>query len=304
MLQEVESIIKNNTTSQVNLTQAFGVKGKTLLLMLRYNEAEESLLKAYDLAEEKQLKAGYANSLGVLYLKMHDKNKPEQFFRLASELVENDSILALKIRLNQMHAQPESADLTRLNEALSKISTVDSAHERVRYYLNLASIAKSHTSPAYSAVVKRALENAQIDSTTITDNQLRIEMLDSLAEFYESQKMNQQALELSELASSLAGQMDADDLMIQIEWRKGRIYQQQGRDNDALAAFGKAVDYVQILRRDIPVSYEDGRSSFRKTLEPIYLGYTHHLLKKANHQDGEAPRSMRSSATARWSRRS
>ena len=286
-LQEAESVLKN-TSNQAQRSIAYGIKGNALLIMQRYSEAEESLLKAYELTEEKQRKAGYANSLGVLYLKMQDKTKPQQFFRLAAEIVENDPILALKIKLNQMRVQPENFNPQSVTAMLSEIATVDSANERVRYYLNLASIAKMHALSSHTKIIQRALESAHADSTVSIDKPLRIEALDSLAEFYESQGQYQQALALSELASSLADHIDVDDLMIQIEWRKGRIYQQQGRDSEALVAFGKAVNYVQAIRRDIPVSYEDGESSFRKTLEPIYLGYTHQLLKKAGHQNGEA----------------
>lgn len=286
-LQEAESVLKDKI-SREQQSLAYGVKGNTLLIMQRYNEAEESLLKAYELTEEKQRKAGYANSLGVLYLKMQDQTKPPQFFRLAAELVENDPILALRIKLNQMRVQPENVNLSGFTTILSEIAAVDSADERVRYYLNLASISKMRAQSSHTEIIQRALESAHADSAIITDKSLRIEALDSLAEFYESEGKTQQALTLSELAALLADRMDVDDLMIQIEWRKGRIYQQQGRDSEALVAFGKAVDYVQAIRRDIPVSYEDGKSSFRKTLEPIYLGYTHQLLKKAGHQNGEA----------------
>lgn len=286
-LREAESVLGNRIT-QEQQSLAYGIKGNTLLIMQRYSEAEESLLKAYELTEEKQRKAGYSNSLGVLYLKMQDQTKPPQFFRLAAELVENDPILALRIKLNQMRVQPENVNLPGFTTILSEIAAVDSANERIRYYLNLASIVKSYALPSHTELIQHALESAHADSTVSTDKSLRIEALDSLAEFYESQGKSEQALALSELAASLTDRMDVDDLMIQIEWRKGRIYQQQERDNEALIAFGKAVDYVQAIRRDIPVSYEDGKSSFRKTLEPIYLGYTHQLLKKAGHQNGEA----------------
>lgn len=284
--QEAESALKD-ASNQAQRAVAYGIKGNTLLIMQRYSEAEESLLKAYELNEEKQRKAGYANSLGMLYLKMQDKTKSQQFFRLAAELVENDPILALRIKLNQMRVQPEQVDPSKLKATLSEIATVDSAGERVRYYLNLASIAQTHALSSYIEVIQHALESAYADSTIIADKPLRIEALDSLAEFYESRGKSREALALSELASSLADRKDVDDLMIRIEWRKGKIHQQQGRDSEALVAFGKAVDHIQAIRRDIPVTYEDGKSSFRKTLEPIYLGYTHQLLKKASQQDGE-----------------
>lgn len=285
--QEAESALKNASTPAQRAI-AHGIKGNTLLILQRYSEAEESLLTAYELTEEKQRKAGYANSLGMLYLKVQDKTKSQQFFRLAAGLVENDPILALRIKLNQMRVQPEEVDPSILKATLSEIAAVDSADERVRYYLNLASIAQMHAPSSYTEAIQHVLESAYADSATIADKPLRIEALDSLAEFYESRGKSREALALSELASSLTDRKDVDDLMIRIEWRKGKIYQQQGRDSDALVAFGKAVDHIQAIRRDIPVSYEDGKSSFRKTLEPIYLGYTHQLLKKANLQNGEA----------------
>lgn len=285
--QEAESVLKSKI-SQAQRAIAHGIKGNTLLIMQRYSEAEECLLKAYELNEEKQRKAGYANSLGMVYLKMQDRTKSQQFFRLAAGFVENDPVLALRFKLNQMRVQPEEVDPLKLKATLLEIATVDSAHERVRYYLNLASIAQIHPLSSYTEVIQHALESAYADSTPIADTPLRIEALDSLAEFYELRDKGQQALALSELAASLANRKDVGDLMIRIEWRKGKIYQQQGRDSEALVAFGKAVDYIQAIRRDIPVSYEDGKSSFRKTLEPIYLGYTHQLLKKASQQNGEA----------------
>jgi CHAT domain-containing protein len=285
--QEAESVLKSKI-SQAQRAIAHGIKGNTLLIMQRYSEAEESLLKAYELTEEKQRKAGYANSLGMLYLKMQDKLKSQQYFRLAAEFVENNTILALRIKLNQMRVQPEEVGLPKLKAILSEIAAADSAVERVRYYLNLASIAQAYALSSYTEVIQHALESAHADSTTIADKTLRIEALNSLAEFYESQGKSLHALQLSEQASTLPDRVSVDDLMIQIEWRKGRIYQQQGRDSEALVAFGKAVDHIQAIRRDIPVSYEDGKSSFRKTLEPVYLGYTHQLLKKASQQDEEA----------------
>ncbi len=284
--QEAESALKNAST-QAQRAISYGIKGNALLIMQRYSEAEESLLKAYELTEEKHHKAGAANSLGALYLKLKDKTKAQEFFRLAADFVENDPNLALKIKLNQMRIQPENVDEPKLRATLIEIAAVNSIDERVRYYLNLASIAKAQTSSSYTEVIHHALQSAYTDSGNIPDKSLRIEALDSLAEFYESQGKIPEALKLSEEASLIADLTDANDLMIQHEWRKGRLYQKQKRDNEALVAFGKAVDHVQAIRRDIPVTYEDGKSSFRQTLEPIYLGYAHQLLKKSLSQNGE-----------------
>lgn len=285
--QEAENALQN-AVSKTQQSQAHGMKGNILLHLYRYDDAEKSLLIAFSLAEE-QHKAGYANSLGVIYHKLGDKNKSEQYFSEALALTENNSILVLQIKLNRLRAQAYQVGLPLLNELLMQISTVDSPEERVRYYLNLASIARSHS----QQVEQTALEKAQADSAQIIDNSLRVEILDSLADLYEVQGRNQQALELSEQASTLAGQMDVDDLLINIEWRKGKIYQHQGRDQDALIAFGKAVDYINNIRRDIPIIYESGKSSFIEKLGPIYLDYVRQLLKKSGgYQEGEAKQQL------------
>lgn len=282
--QEANNALQN-AVSKTQQSQAYGMKGNILLHLYRYGEAEESLLLAFDLAEDTQHKAGYANSLGVVYHELGDKNKSEQYFTAALALTGNDSILALQIKLNRLRAQPQHVELPLLNELLTQISTVDSPEERVRYYLNLASIAKSHS----QQVEQTALEKAQADSARISNNSLRVEILDSLAELYETQGKDQRALELSEQASTLAGQRDVDDLLINIEWRKGKIYRLQERDQDALIAFGKAVDYINNIRRDIPITYESGKSSFIEKLGPIYLDYVRQLLKKSGgYQEGEA----------------
>jgi CHAT domain-containing protein len=42
------------------------------------------------------------------------------------------------------------------------------------------------------------------------------------------------------------------------------------------------------LRQDIPIEFEDGRSSFRQMLEPVYMGLAELLLKEADRQSGPA----------------
>jgi CHAT domain-containing protein len=56
---------------------------------------------------------------------------------------------------------------------------------------------------------------------------------------------------------------------------------QQGHDDEALRAYQSAVEHIENIRQDIPVEYVDGRSSFRETLEPIYLGLADLLLQDA-----------------------
>ena len=284
--REANTVLKNAET-KADQARAFGLLGNIQLQMHRYDEAEQALLQAYDLSESTLQKADSANSLGVLYHETGNTTKQDQYYQTALQLAGTDASLALKIKLNQLQSQSGGKALNQAEKLVAEISAMASPVERVKYSINLADALKKQ-GPEGMAMAKNALEKVQADSTRIDDKHLHLELLDSLAELYEDEGQDQRALEVSEQASGLAEQMDPDEVMISLEWLKGRIYQKQGKDDYALAAFGKAVDNVQAIRMDIPVEYHDGKSSFRETLEPVYLGYAYHLLKKAGLQQGEA----------------
>lgn len=284
--REANNVLED-AESKSEQSQAYGLLGNIQLQTHRYHEAETSLLKAFELAEAPLQKADYANSLGVLYHETGFSDQQDQYFKSALLLSGTDTTLSLKIKLNRLKTQADSEVLAQAKPLLAEIATIASPVVRAQYAINLAAAVKKQ-GPEALAIAQNALEKAQADSGQIDDRHLRVDLLDSLSEIYETQGRDQQALNLCEQASALTEQMNGDEGTASIEWRKGRIYQKQGKDDEALAAFGKAVDNIQAIRLDIPVEYHDGKSSFRETLEPVYLGYAYHLLKKAGHQQGEA----------------
>jgi CHAT domain-containing protein len=284
-LREADTVL-HNAESKAEQAKAFGLLGNILLQMHRYGDAEKTLLQAYELEETPLQKANYANSLGVLYHETGDAAKQDQYFKSALQFAGTDASLLLKIKLNRLPNQADAEVLAQANKLASEIAAIPSPLERTRYYVNLAAEVKSK-GPEGLAIAQNILDKAKSDSANISDKLLRLELLDSLASIYETLGNDQRALDLSEQASALSEQIAPDEVMINIEWRKGRIYQKQDKEDYALAAFGKAVDNIQAIRMDIPVEYHDGKSSFRETLEPVYLGYAYHLLKKAGGQSGE-----------------
>lgn len=285
-LREANAVLQD-AESKPEQSRAYGLLGTIQLQMRRYDEAEKSLLQAYDLAAEPLQKADFANSLGVLYHETGNTAKQDQYYKSALQFAGSDAALSLKIKLNRLQSQTDAEVLTEAKILAAEIPVIDLPAERVRYSVNLAAAVKDRK-PEGLTVAQNVLEQAQADSGKISDKHLRLELLDSLSELYETQGQDQQALAICEQATALSEQMDPDETMVNLEWRKGRLYQKQGKDDYALAAFGKAVDNIQAIRLDIPVEYHDGKSSFRETLEPVYLSYAYHLLKKAGGQEGEA----------------
>ena len=103
-----------------------------------------------------------------------------------------------------------------------------------------------------------------------------------LGEMYAGENRYQEALALFDEAIHFGQQAQANDLLMEWEWQKGRIYKTQGQRELALEAFRHAVRHVETIRQDIPVEYNDGRSSYRATLEPLYLTLAELLIDSAS----------------------
>ncbi len=89
------------------------------------------------------------------------------------------------------------------------------------------------------------------------------------------------ALRLTEDAIAQLQSEPPSELLVELEWRRGRLYRALGRNDLALQSYQSAVEQIEAIRQDIPVEYVDGRSSFRATLEPIYLGLADLTLEQA-----------------------
>lgn len=270
------------------LARASGLLGQIQLIMKQYPAAEENLLKAMELVREGSLeKAGYANNLGSLHSAIENTDEAEKFFQLALQSTESGNALKASIQLNRLRNKPGLITAAGLKTLTQDIAGLSSREERLRNYLNLAGLIKEQNDNSLQEILQKNLEVAYAESAGISDTRLRLELTESLADSYEKRGMEQQALSLSETATAKQISTGLEDVLINLESRKGRLYSKMGNDTSALVAYGKAVENIQAIRMDIPVEYHDGHSSFRETLSPVYLGYANQLLKKASLQTGD-----------------
>ncbi len=124
--------------------------------------------------------------------------------------------------------------------------------------------------------------NAALGSFTgLGDQRGRSQALGHLGRLYEIGERRQAALDLTSRAIRAAQTGDQRDLLMDWEWQLGRLARAQGNDGAALPAYRRAVANIESIRVDIPIRYHDGRSSFRETLEPVYLGLADLLLRRA-----------------------
>jgi len=201
----------------------------------------------------------------------------------ALALAGGDVEIALAVELNRLRQPQSTRRLARLQAVQQALQGVAPGPARARLALNLAAQALA-LGPAGQALAQAQYEAAlalALDQRPAPDDALAAEAHDGLGAVAEARGQLAQALRHAERGLRHAQALSARELAVPLEWRAGRLARQLGRDDLALAAYRRAVDAIETVRADIPVRYRDGRSSFRETLEPVYLGLTDLLLRQA-----------------------
>ena len=101
-----------------------------------------------------------------------------------------------------------------------------------------------------------------------------------LGKLYETLGLWGQAYEYSEQPIATAGSF-APRSSPSVGMATGTASKRPPRPTGAIAAYRRAVYHIESIRQDIRIRYQDGRSSFRDTLAPIYLGLADMLLLEA-----------------------
>ncbi|MBI4741802.1 MAG: CHAT domain-containing protein [Betaproteobacteria bacterium] len=263
--------------------------GASLLQARRLDEAKPALLEAYAFFSGDE-RAAVALDLGNLSLLRRNAVDAGRYYEEAVRLSGDDSVLSLSAQLNLLRLSPPPERVDKLGRLLPKIAAVGDVGVRARLALNLGSQALS-LGKAGLALAFQSLDGARRLLASAGNSRLRVETLDALAQLYEEQGRAEDALRLTQQAVVVAGALApgvVGDLAINLEWRQARLQIAVGREDLALAAYQRAVVHIERLRQDIPIEYDDGRSSFRQTLEPVYLGLAELLLKEADRQPGAA----------------
>ena len=285
---EVLAQSARNATTERERMIATGELGASLLQARHFEQAAVSLRSAYQFFSGTE-RSRYALDLGNLASLGRREKEAQSFYEEVLQLAGDDAELAVSAALNLARLAPKSGLLRKLAELYPKIGDVADPDARARLYLNLGGQAHPLGKPALALSYQSYSQALQL-SATVAHSRLHVEALDALAQLYEDQDRQQEALALVSQGLTKARAQQAvamGDLLVNLEWRLARLYTALGRHDLALAAYQRAVDQIEPLRQDMPIEYDDGASSFSRTLEPIYLGLFEGLLRAADTQSGE-----------------
>jgi CHAT domain-containing protein len=271
--------LRDRAGSPEDRARAAGELGASLLQARRHKEARDALLQAH--ASTRGTDRGrHAIDLGNLAVHERRLDDARVHYQEATELLAG-STDALAVALNLARIDAESARAERLRALAPRIDAIGDMRAQARLLLNLGEQARKLGEEG-TALAHASLDKARQLAGRTGERRLEAEALDTLAQLYEERGRASDAQRLTLRALEIAAADELADLRFALDWRLARLHAAAGDEGRSLAAYQRAVDQLETIRPDIPIDYDDGRSSFRATFEPLYLGLADQLLRKAS----------------------
>lgn len=284
---------------KVKEAEIYGAAGYAFYLMQKPEKAEEQLDVALQMAQEthdvhleSRVRAYqalvYAQSKNSGQLAIEELNKAQALAQAAK-----DSGLSYAIELQLARLESDSGKrlnkLKALADAISNADVEDAS--RLSLYLNLIDQLQQLAPHNQKSVQSGVLTNL---------NRSLLEKAEALARKTGSNRGVSQVLGYEAALATRLGNLDAAEPSyisaiqyadkanapdLEMRWQKelGDVLAQQGREDEAIEAYRRSVFHVSEIRNDIPLVYQDGKSSYTETLEPIYRSLSGLLLRKASH---------------------
>ncbi len=263
-----------------------------LELVLQHSDAAEKLLsRSLDLARrlgDRQLVASSSNDLGNLYLSAGRLPEAARAYAEAGANAQavGDPVLIATAEINTARLAMRSGEAkpTLISQAVERLQratpTVNGGLALVSAG-NLILERRGGLSAEERALAERAFRAAKSNADALHSVRLASLAQGGLGRLDERLGRADEAARLTGQALFSAQRGGAADLSFRWEWQQARLAAQRGDVEAALAGYRRAVAALQSVRHDIPVQYQDGRSSYRVTFGPLYREFSDLLLRRA-----------------------
>jgi CHAT domain-containing protein len=264
--------------------QAAAAIGNLYLRAKQADAAQPWITYAYEQAagEEREQRA---LAMGNLMAALGDNARARALYQTAQKRADPFDRAAAGINLLRLSSR---VDLKKAAAQINRdIAQVREPQTQAALYVQLAHYAALASDVADNQAI--ALSGAQAALTLARQTnarRLQLSAYEILSDLYERHGRRPDALKIIVHAINIAKADTDQDFLIRLYGRSGRIHQALGQPSPALAAYRRAVKLIDEIRIDIPITFADGRSSFRETLEPIYLGLAQLILDQ---DDGKNP---------------
>ena len=273
--------------------------GNLLRIAGQVEAAQNALTTSLAIAQDLQLPEEIGEtliSLGHAARAQNDEIAAVAYYQQAADLSLPPET-ALRNQLSQLNlwvsTEQFDAALEHWPSILNQLDQLPVSHSgiysRIQFVQSLLKL-KQHikdgpNEETLAPILAAAVQQAQ----AIGDRRAEAYALGSLGGLYEQTQQWQDATELTQHALGIAQASDAAELMYPWEWQLGRIFNQQGNREAAIAAYSEAINQLKILRGDLVAVSSDAQFSFQESVEPIYRELVDLLLQPdATHSVSQA----------------
>jgi len=202
-----------------------------------------------------------------------------------------DRALAAKaaVNLTRVHLEDNSGSnpWLLLSDADARVRELAVTHDRALLLVAVGSLYRSAAEriPAQATeaarLAARAYEAATVTARDIADMSTLSFALGNRAELHEATGNHSAALELARQAALHAQQAQAPEILYRWEWLSARVLRHQGDSRGAVAAYGRAIDNLELIRQDLTMTRNRDGLSFRAEYGGLYLELADLLLRQA-----------------------
>jgi CHAT domain-containing protein len=283
LLNKSLEIAENQADNQAVATTYLSLGNTKWAIIER--DYREALSQALSITAQNAGKQSYTNSLNQLRLQFYD-----QAFQIATF-----PFTQLQAQLNILTLYTESEQWDEATEYKNTIEpplprflpSRTSVYAQIKYANELIKLNKHMKSPQIKMnqinQIDEVLKTAIFQAKKLGDNgdkKAESYALGTLGRLYENEDQ-QLAQDFTQQALNLAPTYNYPELAYQLSWQLGRIYQEQGDRQKAIAAYTNAYDTLQSIRGDLAAISSEVQFSFRESVEPVYRELVNLLLEDA-----------------------
>ncbi|MDX2212535.1 MAG: CHAT domain-containing protein [Oculatellaceae cyanobacterium bins.114] len=277
----------------VTTAVAFRSLGDALQYVGAFDDAQTALENSLAIAQRldlpEQIAASYL-SLGNIARTQGNAEVALESYQLAANQTASPLIQA-QANLNQLSLHIEESQFAVAQSSVPQIAeqlarlplSQPLIYAKVNFAQSLVQL--SDRNPTSALVEPAVLQAAQVlsearqQAQALDDPRAESFVVGSLGSLYEKTQQWTESKQLTESALVLAQDARALDIAYRWQWQLGRLLKAEGKVDEAIAAYGAAVDTLQTLRTDLVAISPEVQLSFQEGVEPVHREFVSLLLE-------------------------
>jgi len=127
--------------------------------------------------------------------------------------------------------------------------------------------------------INQILVTAFQEAERLQDTRSQALVLEEQGQLYRQTQQLSTAQTLTQQALNLSQSINASEISYQVAWQLGRILKEQGKIEEAIAAYWQAYEALKSVRGDLVGTNSDVQFSFRERVKPVYRELVDLLLQ-------------------------